>query len=856
MTNTQYIESAYTESNLKNMGVFGFNDQKPDEGIFRNMLLSWSLLPQKTSGDNDVPCWFLFADVLRIDTEMLIDTETVIFARRIEVTAEAGIILDTMDDSDFDLMIFCQEVVVKGTNNKGLLKIKRINEDESIDTHFFSPNASVNGATGFFWHGKSNTKIENYETSNIEYTYMYDGEPLRLSLMSLFQFATLISTENMELAQSQFRWISSIAATSNATLDLATQASASAMNLEAMKAAGPNALIVPMLDLDIYAEDAKAFMQLFQQRQVYWQSYELRTHMDQQWADSAQTELALADNELDLDIRLERQAHNTYNQVSKARDIASQQVSSVLAEVVVKRFAFEAGIKIWERDKTIEGIFKIAAGLAEILIQIPAIVVAGPQLATMPIMETIDAGIKIGLDGIDASRDIFKSKPNKPVEIEMVDLSEKPIKEAPKGKTEKEKKAEKLAKDTAAKNQEKLKGSLKKAGSGAKKIFDAAMNIAKISASADAMHASSENILSTSQGTVNASFADFSVQGLDVVTGGAQDWDNLALELDDSFESISELKNINGGTAYQLELRKLIIVGKTLSMAKLAMAKAATDLATARMIRVSKAKSVVILNKRLKNLTEQVKLDDSITQLIFNRVLDAKRSVYMALETYRRAYQYFTLAQENALPILPKITGTFSDFSRAVAEISSKKLQTTALGQGGAPPQTMKEVKFNFNDAKLVQDLRDHGITTFHIGTDNTYFNGFGRVRFNRVRIFVDGLEKNLDTRIKVDIATAGEYADKAPQSLLYMKRFIGMQTLKTFVYNSTTESVSIDGDIAARYENDFFNPTPFTIWTIRISRQDGQELDLSKVTGIRLLLEGEATPQISYRRKKSIDKF
>ena len=391
MNTTHYLDRAYTERNLKSLGVFGYDDQRPDDGIFRNMTLSWNLLPKKTSYNDDIPCWFIFTDVLKIDADMILTQETAIFARRIEITPGAGIILDTTEDSDFDLMIFCQEIIVKEAVNSGKLKITRINKDESIDTHFFTTDRTTNGASGFFWNGKSNTKIENYATRNIEATYLFEGEPLRVSLMALFQYATMLSTDNIGLAQGQFRWISSIAATANATLDLATQASASAMNLEATKAAGANALLVPILDLDIYSEDAKAFMQLLQQREVYWQSYQQLTHMDQQWADSAKTELALADNELDLDKRLEEQANNTYNQVLKARNIASKQLSSVLAEAVVKRFDFQAGIKIWERKKTIDEVFNLVTGVAEILMEIPAIVAAGPQMAAMPMMETAHA---------------------------------------------------------------------------------------------------------------------------------------------------------------------------------------------------------------------------------------------------------------------------------------------------------------------------------------------------------------------------------------------------------------------------------------------------------------------------------
>jgi hypothetical protein len=851
MSAIQNFKTSYSESNLTSLGIKGYQESRADDGIFRNLLIEWNSLTTKTSYNEDLPCWFIFTDVLKIDKEIILTQETVIFARRIEVADDAGLIIDLTSGSDQNVMIFTQEIIDSESNEIGKLKITRLNSDETTEEYYFASDSADNGSTGITWNGKINSSVNTISSKEIEATYMIEGEPLRLLVMTQFQYATLISTDDINLSMMQFRWISSIASCAPATLEIATQASSFAMTLQATKAAGPNALLVPILDLEIYAQDAKSYMELLKDRENYWNSYKIKTEMDQQWAEDAKVQLAIQSNELDLDQKLENQAHDTYKQVLNARSIASKQLSSTLAEVVVKRYDFDAGVKKWERQKTIDEVFNLVTGVAEILMEIPAIVAAGPEMAAMPIMETVQAGVQIGLEGVKMAKEIFDSPPTTvPEEIEMTDLSggddEQDATPIAGTETEDEKKQREIAKTKAAESQKKLKDSLSKAGSGAKKVFDAAMNIAKISATADAMQASSANILSTSTGTVDTSFSTFSVQGVDVVTGGAQDWDNLSLELDNSFSNISELRDIDGGTDYQLELRKLIIAGKTLSMAKLAMAKAASDLASAKLRKKSKENTVAIVNKRLKDITKTVAMDDTITQLIFNRVLDARRAVYMAMESYRRAYQYFTLANNSYLPILPKLTDTYSTFSAAVAQISSKKLQSLELAKYGTIPQTIPNLDYSFNDPSLVKSLRENGIVTFDINTNDDNFKGFGRVRFSCVRVFITGLDPNLDAKIQVDIANSGLFADKNPDALNQIKRFVGMETLKSFVYNNLNAAISFDGDVAARYENDFFKPTPFTTWTIRVSRQDGKPLDLYQITGFKLSIEGEATPQIS----------
>ena len=95
-------------------------------------------------------------------------------------------------------------------------------------------------------------------------------------------------------------------------------------------------------------------------------------------------------------------------------------------------------------------------------------------------------------------------------------------------------------------------GGVVKAGEGAKKIFDAAMNIVAIAEKARKMEATSREILDTADQAIKKGFASSVLEGLDVVTGGQQEWDALEVEVKYIFEKFRDglLQQIEGGPQF------------------------------------------------------------------------------------------------------------------------------------------------------------------------------------------------------------------------------------------------------------------------------------------------------------------
>lgn len=804
-----------------------------DNGIFRRPLVRWSELPGNDHSEEASPMWFLCADVLDLDKDVVLDRPAFVFARRIEVSNNAGLILDRAQ-YNADLLLFAQEVVDKASGAPRALNVAAVvanAESDAVETDYpFRPVESA-GATGLSWPAGA-AQPTAYNPGDLDPGHLIQGAPLRLSLMTTFQIATLLSTENASLSVSQLRWVASLAQANPDTLDLALQAGSMANMLLAQQASATNALLVPPLDPSIYASASLAFMNPLNQCQKAWDDLQLMKAEDANWAAAAGDSLEQQQNERDLAEKLERKVSDSRQQVFAARDSAAKQVILEKTQVAVCEIQFERGIKRWKEKKQLDEIVKLVLGVFDILKEIPTIVAAGPEFAVLPIVET-------GTSLVSTAADVLLNRPAPP--------APEPI-QGPKTKEE-TKAEEKAAKDAVEEKaarkatQDKLAGSLKNAGSGAKAIYEAAMRISAIAATAQAMESSSREIVNQIGETVGTAFASFELLGLDAVTGGSQDWDKLAAAIDDTFEELGGgvLKDIEGGTAYRLEFRKLIIVGKALSQTRLAVARANSELAEITLRRLAAERAVGIAKQRLEKLDAQIERDQTLAQLAFNKVLDAKRSVYLALETFRRAFLYFTLAPDTQAPTLPRLTESVDKFDTAVAKVSSGLLTDDALAR---PPQSMPDVHFCLSDPALLSSMQTAGgLVTWHLSPDDTAFHDYGRIRITSVQVFAEGLTS--DGPIEVQIATSGVYMDKMPTGGT-TREFVSQPMRLNFLYETAPgargRNVLVKADISPRYAGDFFNPTPFTTWTFRIKRQDGKALDLSAVTGLTIHFLGQVT--------------
>ena len=837
-------DTFYAPNRVAGWQLPGATYDDPENGIFRRLFIRWSELPKA------LPMTFLCGDVLELDVDVLLSQTGIVFARRVEIVGNAGLIIDRTDGNRSELFLFAQEVVHKDTRESAAIPVTALTPDanrEAVETSYSFKVGETISAEGLYWSWDA-AEPRRLAAADLEPAYLLAGEPLRLMLATIFQLATLLSTENVELSVSQLRWVAALARAGEETRELALQAGSLANTLLAEKAAGANALLVPQLDNTVYASASSAFMQVLNERQARWEALQRMQLEDTNWANAARDSLDDKENQQDLADKLESQAATSQQQAVQARDIATQQVVFVKGKLAECEILFEAGIERWKKKKTEEAVIEIVTGTFEILKEVPTIIAAGPEMAVLPAIQT-------GMSILSSAGEALATKPapvQGPKTKEETEAEEQAGAFGPKTKeqTEAEEKAqanaaaEKTARQEA---QDKLSSSLAKAATGGKKIVEAAMKIAQIAQMAATMEASSREILSSIGQTATRELSSFEVQGLDVVTGGSQEWDSLGATIEDTFENLGggAIKEIDGGTEYRLEFRNLIIAGRALSQARLAVAKANSQLAEMRLRSQAARNAVAIAQSRVDQLGEQIGRDDTLAQLAFNKILDAKRAVYLALEAYRRAFLYFTLSDEAEAPALPRLTAPVDAFRSAVANITSRLLINSALER---PPQPLTEGYVTLDAASLSSLKADEGFFTWTLPVDHKAFADMGRIRFTTMRVYVEGL--TYDGHVEVQIANSGVYADKSPVDGT-ARHFVSEPLREAFIYDGATitgngdkltATIILDGGIAPRYQGDFFNPTPFTTWTFRIKAQGDQPPpDLSSVKSLNVHFIGEA---------------
>ena len=103
---------------------------------------------------------------------------------------------------------------------------------------------------------------------------------------------------------------------------------------------------------------------------------------------------------------------------------------------------------------------------------------------------------------------------------------------------------------------------------------------------------------------------------------------------------------------------------------------------------------------------------------------------------------------------------------------------------------------------------------------------------------------KNVDFDIDVKLGAVAGFNGEAMRSVdAKMSRRNGAIKAFTLSGKIGRDTPIADADIADRYANDFFRPTPFTTWRFQLARDAGPVPDLDGLSAIRVQFFGEYSP-------------
>lgn len=924
----------YSDRALRSLGIPGFARSDPEEGIHRHLLLTLDDLPVGRKGKAAAPFDVICCDVLWISGEITLTRDTYIFARRIEISSKARLVVDRTD-GDFGFWLVAQQIGDRQSSAARALAVRVFWFDdtgEPKEENDAVQAVSDQGAIAVALPpGK--TRLDAAYPNRVAEVFMRRGEELPLCLNTQFLYAALVFTDDARLVARILGWIAALVQGSEDFADLSVEAKALCETATKL-ARNTSAILVPTLDHSVYAEASQQCLALLQQRQERYQQLQALTRQDKNWRQDAATAFADRQNEANLYESLEKQAQATREQAEQARWLATMRIRDDVIDLDRRQHAFETGIEAWKRKQTQDAIIDLVVNAVKLLAELPAIVTGSPaaldavkeigggavsvltaiakgefdpipsKLKTWVSQASDKANAKGSLDdwtklkqaetppkrlalvlddeddvspvilGRDESPLILDDdvpqiklddddllRPEKddgdppPVVGPSVDdlLAEfEVVKDDPdaekwaKARKEQEK-ADKATKAAREKKKQEFVSAIKGAAGAAKGIYDSAMRINAIAATAEAMEKSSTNLLVEVEAGVRVALSGIDLQGIATVTGGSDDWDKMVLSIEDMFESFADgaLMGVGGAHEYRKSFRTLMIDGKAQCQARLALAKANADLAAAKVRRGAADRAVALFKARADALDAEVLSDEVYQQAAFERVVEAKRGVFLALEAYRRAFAYFTLQPEDKLPALPRITESVDVISRAVRAISGRKLVSETISDLYGAPSTLDGVEVRLADPAVLEEFcKDDGVATLTIDVGNPGFAAFRRVRLGEIRVYLDGLAMGAKPTIRIH--TSGVYNDKRQSKVGADgagQNYVTRPESKIFAYEVGNDRPIARADIAARYANDFFRPTPFTTWRFQLARDAGPVPSLDGLSGIRVQFFGEYSP-------------
>lgn len=777
-------------------------------------LIIWSEMSQRKK----LP-WFICCDVLQLDRELAPDRAAFIFARRIEVLGRGRILLDRVERNpgeEPELMIFTQEVAQpdQAAGLEPRLPILAVsgtrgNEEE---VRYDLKASGEAGARGLQWR-PGLAQPTSLDATALESAWVAEEGTLRSSLVTIFQIATLLAStpEQRPLARAQLRWVGSLAHAGADSLEMALQARLMLDVLDAESQAQDGAVVVPPFDSSVYAEETEKWMQLLRDLAARVDQLERRLADDANWLQNA--EIALAKDEIQdqLANALEAQVREAFNRAEQARDIAVAQLIQAHTEVGRRRDGFVAGEKKWRLKQQTDNALQIVSNVLAIAAQIPTIVSLGPTAAGYYAHSASSLGTTI----INIARGVATKAETPEEKKEREDKEEK-------AETKKEREEAKKDKAVAA---------IKAAGDAGAKIYNAVQKIIDADNQAIKMEMAATAHLAAVGKSVKSGLKNLDVQGIDVATGGAHKWESMRIEVEALFKQ-PYVMEVEGASLYHDANLNLIVCGKALSQARLAVADAASRLAEIQLRRNASVKTVTVAKQLKEKSADKIRRDRALRQLAFGRVLDAKRMLYISLEAHRRAFQYYTLAAESGLPQMPRLTDSYESFSRSTSEVAAKKLIVEALKPG---PQTMGDIEVEFSNLMPTEP----GLFQCPIPLDQKEFRPFARVRIDRLRVYAVGLETPED--VVVDIVSSGIFEDRTRDRTV--RQFAAKAVHLRFVYSGADpKKIRLDGEITSRHRDDFFKPTPFTTWSVRVTSGADAKPFNENVNKLRFVFSGTAT--------------
>lgn len=313
-------------------------------------------------------------------------------------------------------------------------------------------------------------------------------------------------------------------------------------------------------------------------------------------------------------------------------------------------------------------------------------------------------------------------------------------------------------------------------------------------------------------------------------------WDEFLIDARADFSSVISA-GVGGATHYLAELERLAAQAKAISATEINLAQELSRQIDLRIASQVNAANINRVSALISSIDDDASAVYALEGAFFRTLSNLKRPMFIALANYQSAFAYWSLEESVVTASLNK---SFAAYTQDLAFM--REQEAASLDRFYPRPQDFTSIVHNINGSDKLEEFKNTGILHFTLPLNSTIFSDFDRVRLDEASILIEGT--GLPTGLyNIDLLSSGTYQDRRYQDNY---TFTARPLFRRIIYNlvnSQTQEVNIltSGAIASDYALNYFMPTPFTTWTIKLN--NWEDIDLSTMNNIKVSFSGNGIP-------------
>ncbi|WP_282131261.1 hypothetical protein [Pseudoalteromonas aliena] len=298
-------------------------------------------------------------------------------------------------------------------------------------------------------------------------------------------------------------------------------------------------------------------------------------------------------------------------------------------------------------------------------------------------------------------------------------------------------------------------------------------------------------------------------------------------------------EDIDGSSDYLVAIEKLINHGKAIVAVEIDVAQEQSRQIDLRITADAKLKQISRIDEFLQNNLNSLDEVQQMEEQLFRTLNNLKRPIFVALTNYQAAFNYWSLGEAI---VTPSLNQTYQEYRRDLALL--REQEAASLERFNPRPQDFMLTIDNLNAPQQLVDFAKDGEMSFTLSLDNANFSQFDRVRLDEVNVVIEGNELSENQRYDIEVRSSGHYLDRFKGQPYQFSAESLYRLVSYELLDSQLSRIALitSGAIAGDYAINYFEPTPFTTWSIKLKQPE--LYDLSKVENIKVSFKGNAIPK------------